>query len=345
LSRFRLESGRTSEHFQTGELVADRFKIIRFIAAGGMGEVYEAEDIELKAGRAIKIIRPEILSQSNAGARFRREVRLAQQVTYPNVCRVFDIFRHKSGVSGIDEVWLVSMELLHGETLADRLRDRGRMSLTEALPLINQMASGLGAAHRAGIVHRDFKPGNVMLVASEDDANGRAVVTDFGLAEQQLTGELATIYARLPTRLHLLRHLERNVAVQCRTVRGRHRHRAAARSGGNGRGDFRSGNDLERGCGSIEADGARSRQIRSQDGHLRLRRARRGDGLDEWSQPGGEAEDDAVAVVPLVSNSRGPFRAAPSVPVKVYRVVNPPVEVILKTVPVPLFAPPPDVGP
>jgi len=187
VSGFRLNPGLGSEQFRAGELLAGRFRIIRFIAAGGMGEVYEAEDIELKARRAIKIIRPEILNQSNAVARFRREVRLAQEVTHPNVCRVFDIFRHKSEVSGIHDVWLVSMELLHGETLTDRLREKGRMSLDEALPLINQMTSALGAAHRAGIVHRDFKPGNVMLVASENEASDRAVVTDFGLAVRSVT--------------------------------------------------------------------------------------------------------------------------------------------------------------
>jgi serine/threonine protein kinase len=187
----RLEHRQGSEQFRAGELLAGRFKIVRFIAAGGMGQVYEAEDIELKAGRAIKIIRPEILNQSNAVARFRREVRLAQKVTHPNVCRVFDIFRHKTEVSGIQEVWLVSMELLRGETLADRLRER-RMSLHETLPLINQMASALDAAHRAGIVHRDFNPGNVMLVASEDGASVRAVVTDFGLAVRSVSSAETT---------------------------------------------------------------------------------------------------------------------------------------------------------
>ncbi len=188
----QFESAVASGRFQAGELLAGRFNVIRFIASGGMGEVYEAEDIELKAGRAIKIIRPEILNQSNAVARFRREVRLAQQVTHPNVCRVFDIFRHKSEVSGIHDVWLVSMELLHGETLADRLKEKGRMTLNEALPLINQMTSALSAAHRAGIVHRDFKPGNVMLVASENEASDRAVVTDFGLAVRSVRSAATT---------------------------------------------------------------------------------------------------------------------------------------------------------
>ncbi|MGA2980966.1 MAG: serine/threonine-protein kinase [Terriglobales bacterium] len=189
---FRLNPGLGSEQFRPGELLAGRFKVIRFIAAGGMGAVYEAEDIELKTDRAIKVIRPEILNQSNAVARFRREVRLAQQVTHPNVCRVFDIFRHKSEGNGINDLWLVSMELLQGGTLADRLRGKGRMSLSEALPLINQMASALSAAHRAGIVHRDFKPGNVMLVASEDNASVRAVVTDFGLAVRSVSSAETT---------------------------------------------------------------------------------------------------------------------------------------------------------
>jgi serine/threonine protein kinase/tetratricopeptide (TPR) repeat protein len=192
LAGFRLEPERPPAQFRAGELLAGRFRIIRFIAAGGMGEVYEAEDVELKADRAIKIIRPEILNQSNAVARFRREVRLAQQVTHPNVCRVFDIFRHKSEASGMSDVWLVSMELLHGVTLADRLKKEGRMSLREALPLINQICSALGAAHHAGISHRDFKPSNVILVVSKDDASCRVVVTDFGLAVRSVSSTETT---------------------------------------------------------------------------------------------------------------------------------------------------------
>ena len=148
------------------------------------GEVYEAEDLELREQVAVKIIRPEILRQSGAVARFKREVHLARKVTHPNVCRVFDLFRHKSESSS-EETVFVSMELLYGSTLSTRLKKEGRMGMAEALPLVSQMASGLGAAHAVGIVHRDFKPGNVVLVPGDLDPGGtRAVITDFGLALQ-----------------------------------------------------------------------------------------------------------------------------------------------------------------
>ena len=162
-----------------GTLLAGRFKVVRFIAEGGMGEVYEAEDLELHEHLAIKTLRPETLQDATAIARFRREVHLARKVTHPNVCRIYDLFRDRPDGSGA-EIVFVSMEFLRGETLATRLKRQGRMGMAEALPLITQMASALSAAHVAGIVHGDFKPGNVVLV--EERAGVRAVVTDFGLA-------------------------------------------------------------------------------------------------------------------------------------------------------------------
>jgi tetratricopeptide (TPR) repeat protein/tRNA A-37 threonylcarbamoyl transferase component Bud32/TolB-like protein len=163
---------------ESGTLLAGRFRIARFVAHGGMGELYEAEDLELHETLAIKTLRSEILKQPRAIERFKREVHLARRVTHSNVCRVFDLFRDRP--EGKEEIVFVTMEFLRGETLAERMKRSGRLSLAESLPLIRQMASALGAAHEAGIVHRDFKPANVMLV--DDSAGPRAVVTDFGLA-------------------------------------------------------------------------------------------------------------------------------------------------------------------
>ena len=168
-------------------LLAERFFIVRYIAGGGMGDVYEAEDQELHERVAVKTIRPEILAQPNAMARFKREVQLARRVTHPNVCRIFDLFRHKpERGSERGEIVFISMELLRGETLSARLKKGKRMSVSEALPLIAQMGAALAAAHDAGIVHRDFKPGNVLLVGGSGEGSERAVVTDFGLARQSL---------------------------------------------------------------------------------------------------------------------------------------------------------------
>lgn len=180
---YRLSCERPEKRFAVGDVLAQRFRIIGFIAAGGMGEVYEAEDLELKETLAIKTIRSEILQQNNALARFKREVHLARRVTHRNICRVFDLFWHKK-MEGEEEsvVVFVSMELLRGETLSQHIRRKGPFSTEEALPLIQQIGSGLEEAHRAGVVHRDFKPGNVILVPGEDDNQIRSVITDFGLA-------------------------------------------------------------------------------------------------------------------------------------------------------------------
>jgi len=169
----------TATNFASGDILAGRFRVTRFLARGGMGEVYEAEDLELHEPVALKTIRPELLGDARTLERFRREVNLAKKVTHPNVCRIFDLFRHESP-AGNNGLLLVSMELLRGDTLAEFLQRVTRMSPSEAQPIAIQMASGLGAAHEAGVLHRDFKPGNVILVSG---AKGlRAVITDFGLA-------------------------------------------------------------------------------------------------------------------------------------------------------------------
>jgi serine/threonine protein kinase/Flp pilus assembly protein TadD len=152
--------------FSPDEIISGRFKILRFIGRGGMGEVYDARDLERKVRVALKTIRPEIASDPKTLARFNKEIDLALQVTHHNVCRVYHLERHRPPVaSGKPEVVFLTMELLDGETLADRLRRQGRISCEEALPIIRQMAEGLAAAHKEHVVHCDFKPGNVMLVS------------------------------------------------------------------------------------------------------------------------------------------------------------------------------------
>jgi serine/threonine protein kinase len=143
-----------------------------------MGEVYEAEDLDLHGRIAIKTIRLELFEKPRSLERFKREVHLAKQVTHANVCRVFDLFRHvQEGSSGTrgDTYYFVSMELLEGETLAERLKRTGRIPPVEALPIVLQIASGLDAAHSAGILHRDLKPGNVILVPGREGESVRAV--------------------------------------------------------------------------------------------------------------------------------------------------------------------------
>ena len=168
--------------FAAGVTLAGRFLIRRFLAHGGMGEVYEAEDLELGERVALKTIRSEVASDARALARFRSEIHLAHRVTHPNACRVFDVFHHPAGgASGVDALFL-TMEFLEGETLAERLARAGAWTPAQALPIVEHMAAALEAAHQAGVVHRDFKSANVMLVPDAGGTGVRAVDTDFGLA-------------------------------------------------------------------------------------------------------------------------------------------------------------------
>ncbi len=163
-----------------GDLLAGRYRIVRFIARGGAAEVYEVEDQELRQRVALKAVRREHLSNTVAIERFKREINLARQVTHPNVSRIYEFGVERRGR---EDLLFLTMELLEGETLHDRIRERGPLTVEEALPLVRQMAAGLEAAEKVGVVHRDFKTGNVMLVPSDGEESGvRAVIADFGMA-------------------------------------------------------------------------------------------------------------------------------------------------------------------
>ncbi|MBZ0113404.1 MAG: protein kinase [Thermoanaerobaculia bacterium] len=165
--------------FELGEQVGGRYRIVRFLAEGGMGAVYEAEDEELGGRVALKAILPELGYRSTAVGRFRREILLSRKVTHPCVCRVFDVGKHVSESRGL-EILFLTMELLSGETLSEKLKRDGAMTQDEALPIISKVASALQAAHDAGVIHRDLKASNVMLEPTGDGV--RAVITDFGLS-------------------------------------------------------------------------------------------------------------------------------------------------------------------
>ncbi|MBM3753862.1 MAG: tetratricopeptide repeat protein [Acidobacteria bacterium] len=161
-----------------GSTVGKRFKITRFVGRGGMGDVYEAEDLELGGRVALKTVRPALLSEPQVIARFRRETQLARQVTHPNICRVFDVGHDDLGGQ---KLTFLTMEFLDGDTLGRQISRQGKMTEQIAAELAKQMAAGLDALHMAGIVHRDLKPGNIMLVSATASST-RAVINDFGLA-------------------------------------------------------------------------------------------------------------------------------------------------------------------
>jgi eukaryotic-like serine/threonine-protein kinase len=146
-----------------------RFRAVRRIDAGGMGEIWEADDTLLGRRVAIKVLVEELAGDPVAVRRFRREARATAKLDHPNVIRVFDF------VDG-DPPFLV-LELLEGQTLADRLRRDGALPPLEAARIAAAVADGLDAAHRVGIIHRDVKPGNIMLTAG-----GGVKVMDFGIA-------------------------------------------------------------------------------------------------------------------------------------------------------------------
>jgi eukaryotic-like serine/threonine-protein kinase len=173
----------SGELLEPGWVLCNRYRVVRFIARGGMGEVYEAEDQVLGERVALKTVLPEIAADERAMDRFKREIQLARKVTHTNVCRINDLFHHlpdSRQAGGPPEVTFLTMELLTGRSLADYILAHEKLSVSETVGLAIQIARGLGAAHDAGVIHRDLKSANVMLVSGESGM--RAVITDFGLA-------------------------------------------------------------------------------------------------------------------------------------------------------------------
>jgi serine/threonine protein kinase len=171
-----------------GTVVGGRYRLERFIGRGGMGEVYQAQDGLLHEPVALKTVIASLAGDPIAVRRLKREVLLARRITHPNVCRIFDFGEQLERAGpGRRPLVFLTMELLDAETLRQRLLGRGRLCPAEAMPLVAQMAAGLDAAHRAGVIHRDFKSDNVLLARDRADPAGeRVVVTDFGLARPSL---------------------------------------------------------------------------------------------------------------------------------------------------------------
>ena len=153
-----------------GMLLARRYEILKVVGEGGMGAVYKAKDRELDRLVALKVIRPELASNPDILQRFKQEILLSSKVTHRNVVRIYDL-------GEAEGLKFITMEYVDGRDLRQKLKQEGKLGVSEARDIIAQVFSGLAAAHREGIIHRDLKPGNIM-----QDATGRVVVMDFGLA-------------------------------------------------------------------------------------------------------------------------------------------------------------------
>ncbi len=156
--------------FTPGTVLGGRYRVIGLLGRGGMGVVYRADDLKLGAAVALKFLPRALADDAWRRDRLLAEVRLARQVSHPNVCRVYDI-------AELDGVSFLSMEYIDGEDLASLLERIGRLPPDKALEIARQACAGLAAAHDRGVLHRDLKPANVML-----DGRGQVRITDFGLA-------------------------------------------------------------------------------------------------------------------------------------------------------------------
>jgi len=159
-----------NQRFVPGTLLAHRYRVVALIGRGAMGEVYEAEDTRLSQTIALKFLPERLQSDPVARGRFYNEVRLARQISHPNVCRVFDIGEAEGRA-------FITMEFVGGEDLYSLLLRIGRLSSHKALQVARQICLGLAVAHDDGILHRDLKPANIM-----PDQRGNVRITDFGLA-------------------------------------------------------------------------------------------------------------------------------------------------------------------
>jgi len=173
--------------FKAGDLIDARFSVVRFIARGGMGEVYEVEDRQLRGIHvALKTILSHYAADPTMRRRFEREVLSAREVVHPNLCPMYDLGHWKRPEG---QLTYLTMKLLAGESLAARLSRQGPLPDEEALSILRQVGAGITAAHQAGILHRDIKTANIILQGSGADAI--AWVTDFGLARAALGEETA----------------------------------------------------------------------------------------------------------------------------------------------------------
>ena len=160
----------STSQWQPGELIQNRFRIVRQLGAGGMGEVYLAEDNRLWRKVALKLLPAKFTMDVERLGRFQQEACATSALNHPNIITIFDIGQDGS-------THFIATEFIEGETLRQRI-SAGKLSISEALNIAVQVASALSAAHSVNVVHRDVKPENIML-----RTDGHVKILDFGLAK------------------------------------------------------------------------------------------------------------------------------------------------------------------
>ena len=153
-----------------GTTFASRYEIIEELGRGGMGEVYRVEDKKIKEEVALKLIKPEIASDKRTIERFSNELRMARKIRHKNVCAMYDLGEEQG-------MHYITMEYVSGEDLRSFIRRSRQLTVGTAITIARQVAEGLAEAHRLGVIHRDLKPGNIMI-----DRDGNARIMDFGIA-------------------------------------------------------------------------------------------------------------------------------------------------------------------
>jgi TolB-like protein/tRNA A-37 threonylcarbamoyl transferase component Bud32/Flp pilus assembly protein TadD len=159
-----------TEEITRGTTFAGRYEIIEELGSGGMGKVYRVEDKKIKAEIALKLIKTEIASDKQIIERFSNELKMTRMISHRNVCRMFDLGEDKGS-------YFITMEYVHGEDLKSFIQRVGQLPTGKAISITRQVCEGLSEAHRLGVVHRDLKPGNIMI-----DKEGNAKIMDFGIA-------------------------------------------------------------------------------------------------------------------------------------------------------------------
>lgn len=162
----------------SGQLLADRYRLDRRIAVGGMGEVWDAADTRLDRRVAVKVLKPELCGDAEFLHRFRTEARTTASLNHPGIAAVHDYGETAALPDGPQDTAYLVMELVEGDPLAAILANHHRLSAEQTLDILEQAGLALQAAHERGYVHRDVKPGNIMI-----GPNGTVKLTDFGIAK------------------------------------------------------------------------------------------------------------------------------------------------------------------